>query len=156
MNTYLISIGDWSADGHEQCRYFTFKTDIPLKELQDAYRKSCQTSGLAFDHDTFGYDDPNNICCEYEEYQIGAYHLMMLERAFGNLPLALEDDEKADGACLEPEEFAELILWFCKQSLPSFTYTAFKEKSNRSKTEQPAFNGWWGDLNVQFGYGLFE
>lgn len=52
--------------------------------------------------------------------------------------------------------FAELILWFCQQSLPTFKYEDFKEKTRKSKTAIQALNGWWGDLNVQFGYGLFE
>lgn len=150
-NKFKITIGDWSDDGHGKSDEIIFESNATLKEMQDAYRQSCRTTGIQF----HGYDHRNDysngieICVNYEDSSppIKAVDIMI---AYGIIDISEygDDFDKEDFYFDGGEEFAEYIMKFIGISIPGFQ---FKKISD----EIPPLNGWWGDLNHSFGYGLY-
>ena len=150
-----ISIGDWSEDGHNQYEQFVFESNKPVEEIQQAYKDSCKLTGLQFNHneDYTGlnlnwqhpeYDD-RQICTEYEDGEVSQFAKDILSTHGLDVP---ED--------FYEEEFLQLLIDFIKLSLPDLELVEASFKRSELK-EIPALNGWWNDnLNVQFGYGLYE
>lgn len=145
-NTYKLVIGDWSGDGHGKCQDFLYKTNKELSEIQQAYRDSCELTGVAFHHSHGrGWRE---ICTNYDEYVINNETLELLlkhgmpDDMFENYP-----DEESQFVC--SDDIAGLIMWFIGLSLENFEYEGVN-------SEIKAINGWWGGLNHQFGYGVFE
>jgi hypothetical protein len=168
MNDTLqqITIGDWSDDGHEHKENFVFVSNKTTEELQKAYFASCNKTGYTFDTNvnvngnitpkarllnsyednwlspevvddlmTFGLPDPRG-----EE--------SFLEIISGEKMYDDEfDDEK--GQVFFPEGCFHLVMWFISISLPDLEY-----ETKKQNVEQ--VNGYWGNLNQQFGYGCFQ
>lgn len=62
MNIIRIAIGDWSHDGHGQCDYYLYSTNLTQAEVIEAYNaaRESQPSRL----------DPGESCAEYQESTI--------------------------------------------------------------------------------------
>ena len=168
---FKIVIGDWSGDGHSRFEEFAFEANHSLKNIQSAYRKSYKTVGLQFhgtynDNDYTGqtlikipdgweyskcsdYNKQFGLLSEYEESKISLDQAATLL----SFDIPLTEEQFEDG--LQPEELAVLILHFVKVSLPTLECREVAMTSSMKNTNCPAFNGWWGDLNVFMGYGLF-
>lgn len=158
-----ITIGDWSQDGHNQYDESVFESNKTVEEIQDAYKASCKLTGIQFNHNEdytglkLGYRSPFLICTEYEDSKISAEALEILKKH--NVTVFIDDDNGDDEDpeyYLDQDSFLQLLIDFIKISLPDWTLeeAAFKKSELRTI---PAVNGWWnGNLNVQFGYGLFN
>mgnify|MGYP003474037794 CR=1 FL=1 len=156
MFKFKIPIGDWSGDGHGKCEIFIVECNYPVERVRQAYKDSCKLTGLSFNHneDYTGildskYGDARQIATEYEDNVISDVALEILLKHGIDLKTDWEFDE--DGAYIEgTEEFLHLLFKFIKLSLLDLNYNICEE-------ELPYLNGYWNaDLNVQFGYGLFD
>lgn len=142
---FYINIGDWSEDGHSQSDQFLMESNYSVSELQEAYKKSCEKTGIKI----------HELCSEYGKNEVEPEIVHKLVKVFG-CPLNLcfgedELDEENDEPfyITSPEQMLELIIWFVKLSMP--------EDCTVQRTDEgiPHFNGFWGDLNESFGYGLY-
>jgi hypothetical protein len=109
-------------------------------------------TGVSFNHSE-DYTERGRDWREAENYQIATEYedCSMNQTVYGILsPLISIDDyleEGDDGYYIE--DFEGLWWAFVKLSLPDVTYKLQKD-------EIPNINGYWGELNCQFGYGLFS
>ncbi len=159
-----LTLGDWSGDGHEETDQYVFQINYPVADLQQAYKDSCKKVGIQFNHNENYMGTGGNVYDQiFTEYgdNIIPYEEAALLRAHGILNDDLlngsieEDDEGGiyvtpDG---EGKEFvANLIMRFIAASMPAdFEYQMAKD------FDIEPLNGWWNkNLNVQFGYGLYE
>lgn len=129
-----LNLGDWSQDGHNQTEVVILEVNKTVKEIQEAYLKSCKDSGVEL----------HRLCSDYDENIIDDADLQDLED-FG-IKWLFEHVE--DNLIWDTTSFTNLILDFIKISLPDLTYKIVED-------DIPNLNGFWGDLNVTFGYGLY-
>lgn len=137
-----LNLGDWSQDGHNLTKVVILEVNKTVKEIQDAYRKSCKDSGVEL----------HELCSEYNDDVIDRETIEKLNN-FGIDTLSWVYDsyevDNNDDVYFNILGFRDLILDFIKVSLPDLTYEIVKD-------DIPSINGFWGDLNVSFGYGLFR
>jgi len=163
MNKFYVVIGDWSGDGHDRSEKFLFMSNKTVEEMQQAYKDSCKLTGIQFNHNE-NYTDHKNgygnwwqVCTEYEDGTIKKDALEVLKEHGCKPELFMDsyddDDDDDDFTYLDPEGIARLIVWFIGLSLPDDYYWEF----NETKDDIPCLNGYLNkDLNVQFGYGLYN
>lgn len=157
---FKVVIGDWSSDGHSKSDEYVFEGNYPVSKLRQAYKDSCRLTGVQFNHNQnytgieLGWrerrekNQRREICTEYEDDSMGRFAYDTLKK-FG-----LKVGEYGDS--LGIDEFTELILNFIKLSLPDFKWDEAAFKRSELKNIPP-LNGYWNkELNVQFGYGLYE
>lgn len=153
MSVIKIPIGDWSKDGHNQCDILEYESNYPVQQLQQAYKDSCKLTGLQFNHGDDDYtgiipdwNSPRIICAEYEDSELSSLAQMILKDHGCDL-----DEILANGQYLEVDSFTSLLLWFIGLSMPTDWIC------ERIVSEGEYLNGFWNNnLNVQFGYGLFN
>ncbi|MGG4105263.1 hypothetical protein AAXB25_15200 [Paenibacillus lautus] len=154
-HTIKIPIGDWSDDGHGKYKVFEIESNYPAFDLQEAYKASCKLVGVQFNHnenymgipiDSY-WDNPRLICTEYEDSSLSEFARDALIEHGLDLDEIMEGGEGA----LWDETFTNLLLAFIGLSMPKdWEWNAIKDRSSY-------LNGFWNDnLNVQFGYGLFN
>ena len=147
MKTLMkLTIGDWSKDGHNRMEHYYLNSNYDVHQVREAYKNSCKKTGVTFNHNEdytglgLTYDSPRQIWCEYEEREISEDALKILND-FG-----IDCEATAD-----TEEAAEIIMKFIALSLPDDFKYEF------CKLDAEPINGYWnGELNCQFGYGLFS
>ena len=160
---FKIPIGDWSKDGHNQCEIFDIEANHPVEEIRQAYKDSCKLTGISFNHNqdytglNLPYDHPESedrqICTEYESGNISKLaedilrkHGLDVRDGYDYYEKHQDEEVNIDGC----EHFIEILMKFIKLSLPDMEYKIVKN-------DVPFLNGFWNkDLNVQFGYGLFN
>ena len=160
--TTYLALGDWSNDGHGKHENHYYNVNYPISAIQQAYKNSCEALGIQF-HDGDDFRNPENtdyvtdqIFTEYENDTLRPHEIKILKDA----GLITEDfmktyylEETPDHRIIfgDTESVATLIMRFIAYSMPAdFTYT--------KHTENPIepINGDWCDLNIQFGYGIFD
>ena len=151
MNRFKIVLGDWSDDGHGKYEHYIIQANKPVNEVQEAYKKSCQLTGVSFNDSGNDYTGRNytheeqekfHVCTNYEQNVISK-EVVEVFRSW-NCPFELQD-----GYVEDIDEFVQLLLWFISLSLPDL-------KTEFIDDVIPVFNGYWDEnLNVQIGYGLF-
>lgn len=159
---FKVNIGDWSGDGHSQNEQFIIESNHSVDELQKAYKKSCKLTGIQFNRnedytglkpETYPHEeyDSRLVCTEYEESIISPLALKILKKFKVPLPEQDEEIEEEEKYYAEgPEKFLNILMNFIGLSLKGLEYQIVGE-------ELPYLNGNWNkDLNVQFGYGLFN
>ena len=159
-----IPVGDWSDDGHGKCKDIIIESNLPMEALQQGYKDSCKLTGLSFNHNqdytglNLKWDHPEykdrHIATEYQSSTISRLAEKIL------LEHGIDVWEGFDDAEFDPEDlapiddtshFVELLMAFIELSVPGLEYSIVKQE------DIPALNGYWNDnLNVQFGYGLFD
>jgi hypothetical protein len=162
MNKMYLVLGDWSNDGHGKYDKVLVESNKTVREIQDAYKASCKLTGVSFNHN----DDFTGRTRDYREAH--KYHIATdYERGFDVTDEAKQalkdagfDVEKhfafgmdQDGEQIEDNDVIFLYLWteFVKLSLPDLIINKIPEDESI-----PVINGYWnGNLNVQFGYGLY-
>lgn len=152
MNKMNLVLGDWSDDGHGKTTNVTVEVNKTVVEVQEAYKASCKLTGISFNHNVDYTEKKRDwkeakkymVCTKYEENTLTNEVKEVLKRF--NCP---EDIiENFDEECFE--NFVKLWFWFVKLSLPDLVYTEIKN-------DIPTINGYWNEnLNVAFGYGLFN
>lgn len=160
---FAIPVGDWSDDGHGKCDVYHFVCNYPVEDCRRAYIESCKKTGVQFHHGahTFPYDRTNalngiTICTEYEDYRISQNVLDILSAhgldviGFINRIDTFYVEEDEDGIVAPGSDiFACLIMEFIGLSLNGLRYELQKRPT--------VLNGFWNEeLNVQFGYGLYD
>jgi hypothetical protein len=135
---FTLAIGDWSDDGHGQCKEFTFHCSHKVEQVRAAYLTSVKQFGISFDPDhkakimvlTRGGERSLSDKAQKKLTAIGYDMTKIPEPEF-----------------VSPEELANLILWFAGKQLKNFA---------AEKKEKTYMNGFWNkQLNAQFGYGAF-
>ena len=159
-----LTIGDWSDDGHGKSKEIIYESNKSIEEIQQAYKDSCKLTGLQFntnqDYTELGlrWDHPEydarHIATDYEDNVISKLaeatllkHGIDVWDGFDMKHFNKETDlVHIDG----PQHFCDLLIKFIKLSLPDLE---LEEIPNSIMS----INGWWNEnLNVQFGYGLFN
>lgn len=166
MNKYKLQIGDWSEDGHSKHDDVIFTTNKTALEIRQAYWDSCINTGVAFHHSDMQTMDAYNgiskdldcskikhrILCEYGESYINK-NVVDIFTGYGmSQDDIFEDysDDEGNLSVFDQNTFSKLIFWFISLSLEGFEYSIVEDGLE-------VINGDWDkDLNVQFGYGIYE
>lgn len=150
-NIVTLMMGDPSSDGHGRSEEIDVKTNYPVELLQQAYKDSCKLTGVSFNHNnnftglklSHSEEQDRLICVDYQDNTIPELALEILEQ-HGLSDEFLSKDRHFDGA----DHLAETIMRFIGLSMPEDFEFKLVENS------KIYLNG-WGNLNVQFGYGLY-
>lgn len=163
MNRVKITIGDWSRDGHENYDELVFESNKTVEEIRQAYKDSCKLTGIQFNDMgnnnytdlTLTWQDPEydtrQIAVDYEENTVSKLaHDELWKHGLDTNNYANED------AKLHDQYFLNLLIDFIKLSIPDLLLEEASFKKSELK-DIPAVNGWWNsELNVAWGYGLYE
>jgi hypothetical protein len=138
-----MEIGDPSKDGHNQSKTIYFNSNKSTQELEEAYEKSCDITGLVWtcnknpkingeelDWKNPEYND-RQLFVEYESYELSDLAKSILESH------GVDTDGEWDS-----DSVIDLFFDFLKISLPDF-----KAEFVKDETEL---------LDITIGYGLFE
>ncbi len=117
---FILSVGDWSHDGHNMCDDIHVKSNLCRVDLDKAYE-----AGSA----KVGFNLCKDVCHEYEDSKISRLHYAMLLTA-GITVRELDEYDVEDltsedeyaGLMLEPEQFADLYMQICKLGDSSLEY----------------------------------
>lgn len=149
-NRFKIKLGDPSNDGHGQCKTFIFKCNKTTTEIETAYKKSCELTGLVFTENTdvivegekLNWQHPEysdrKLCVDYESYEPSELAWSILSKhglEKDDYLIAGEDD-------LENEAFLDLFLDFITLSLPGLDYKIIDDTTEV--------------LDLTIGYGRFS
>ena len=171
MKTYkmYLNIGDWSGDGHEKHDRILIESNLPVKDVQQAYKDSCKLTGVQLNHNE-DYTGAKRdwkvardfqILTEYESSKITSNQFKILfEHGLRVEMLAdwNEEDfleyaeESLDGYYIySVDAYVKFWIWFTMLSNPKLKLTELSEDDSI-----PNINGYWDkNLNVQFGYGVY-
>jgi len=152
MNEMYLTLGDPSNDGHGHYDAILCVTNKTLKEIRTAYKASCKLTKISFNHnedytgEKRGYklDSEYRICTDYQVSKLTETVLDVLEEF--NCPY-IKEFKREPYLC--NDDFCVLWWWFVGLSLPGLEWEQKTVKDNI-----PIIND--GDLNVQFGYGLYD
>ena len=145
MNKMQLVLGDWSDDGHGKSESIHIETNKTLSEVRQAYLKSCELTKLAFDEGSL-HRNYHHIAVDYED-NILSEEIIEILKEF-NYPFIneLEDEDNY----IYTDNYVRLWFWFIGLSLDDFQYEIIKDTI-------PVINGYWNkELNVSFGYGLYQ
>ncbi len=156
--TYKMTIGDWSDDGHGKSDQFVFETNTPEDQIRQGYLDAITKSGVALHHTDSGYvtgkfkgfERPKNtiaILVDYETSNIPKETLLRLKNLGVKFDQFDNEEEEGELYC-SCEDAAKLFLEMVRTQINGFEY---KLKNDDIKS----INGFWGDLNVQIGYGTY-
>ena len=153
---YILTLGDYSGDGHEQSEEFLYDCNYDVHKIRQAYKDSCKKLGIAFNNgeDYTGlhlrYNDERKIWIKYGNKAISktAFNILNEAGCFNDIDYYEVDEEYFVD---DTEDCAKLIMNFIALSMPNdFEYKHVQE------TKYETINGWWNnELNEEFGYGLF-
>lgn len=144
-----LCLGDPSGDGHGKHSNILVSTNKPVEEIREAYKSSCQLTGISFNHNDdftgikrdFIEVRKYHVCAEYEEYKL-TQECRKILNDFGI------STENFNADPIE-ENFTKLWFNFVKLSLKDLEWQIIKD-------DIPKINGYGSGLNVQFGYGLYK
>lgn len=158
MKLQSIVIGDWSDDGHGKCERFLFTSNKFDFEIREAFRKSCDLTGYAFDtNDKLpnGSIPKARLLNRYEDSTLTPEVINDFVTNFGLPDPKLDPHpvfkdnlyDEENGQCVGSSDCFNFIMWFISLSLPDLKYMEIKPAS---------INGYWGELNQMWGYGTFS
>lgn len=164
-----LNVGDWSGDGHEKHDRVLIESNLPVKDVQRAYKDSCKLTGLQLNNNEDytnikrGWEDvlDAQILTGYEESKITPNQFKILfEHGLRVEMLAdwNEEDfleyaeESLEGYYIySVDAYVKFWMWFTMLSNPKLKLTKLPEDDSI-----PNINGYWDkNLNVQFGYGVY-
>lgn len=154
---FKVPIGDWSSDGHSKCDEYILCCNYSVETVRQAYKDSCSLTGVQFNHneDYTGiignkYGTERHICTEYDNPYISQFAYDILVEKGLDLTHLDKDDDEDYYIIGDSKEFLDILMNFIKLSLPDLEFELMGE-------DLPYLNGYWNkELNVQFGYGLFD
>lgn len=163
MNKMYLVLGDWSSDGHGKSEKVLVQSNKTVREIQDAYKASCRLTGVSFnDNDDFTGRERDwkekkkyHLFTEYQSgFEASSEAKQALKDAGYDVDKHFSFGMDEDGDQEENNDVVFLHIWteFVKLSLPDLILEVVPQ------TEKiPVINGYWDEnLNVQFGYGLFD
>lgn len=155
MNRFKIKIGDPSDDGHGKYEDFIIESNYTVATVRNAYKESCKLTGIQFSYlgnnNHIGIELTWNnsefsdraIAAEYESRTLSKLATDILIK----FDLINNDNYEDDQYYIEDTyDFVHILLNFIKLSLPEFNYRIVSDNLEVLNS---------GDLNVQFGYGLY-
>ena len=171
-NKVVVTLGDWSDDGHGKYDKIELYISCTVKEMQEAYKASCKKTGISFNiNEDYternkypAYGQAYQVCTDYEQNSISnevRKTLTKFDCPWDTFEIdGMDDISESDyeneeyndkNGYLDNHSFIKLLMWFISLSIENFEWRF------PSKGEQPEyFNGWWDDnLNIQLGYGLY-
>jgi hypothetical protein len=138
MNKYKLTIGDWSGDGHEKTEIIFLETNRSSKEIDELYKKSASLTGIEF----------KKLFKDYEEYSLNKDVIEAFQKHGINISNCLEEYEIEEFE-ESPEEFGfsvdsavKLFIEYLKLSDSELIINVVNDQTE--------------ELNIRFGYGLFE
>lgn len=148
--TYVLPIGDWSKDGHSQSENVTMAVNKPKEEIIAAYHETTSLLNMTFDSNDMRESDPVRLINRWGDSKLDAKVVDILLH-FG---VHFEKFEGYQGpGCdlwiYDAEEAAILFMEFVRISLPDLEYGVVRDQTSY-------LFGYWGDLNISVGYGIFE
>jgi hypothetical protein len=143
---FKVNIGDWSKDGHNQYEVFIVESTEPNEKVQESFKIAGTKIGIIS-----GGNHPRFLIADdYEDSQLNNEHAQNLADAgvkFSDLVFNDGTDEEPNYIIEDPSYFVDLLMRIAQTEL-DFEYSIVND-------EVPDFNGFWGDLNMSMGYGLF-
>lgn len=58
MYKFQLPIGDWSGDGHNECKYYHVSSSKPVDEVREAHYKIEEVTGIDIESVVGVYDEP--------------------------------------------------------------------------------------------------
>ena len=115
MNKFRLPIGDWSGDGHSQCKYYTVSSNKPISEVREAHYKIEETTGINIEELANVYEE-NWIESEDVEklVNIGFYDYINTIEGYSYMKEYAEsivDKEGEEGRDYEVDEDIMAHLW---------------------------------------------
>lgn len=156
MTRFYLVLGDWSEDGHRLSDKLLMEANKGLSEMRQAYKDSCKKTGVSFNHneDFTGKERNHKIAAQYHvctELEEGTL-TQEIRNVFEEYECPYLEEATKDEWIMEKKVFADLLMWFISLSLPGLEW-----KQIPIVDETPVLNGYWNEeLNVQFGYGLYQ
>lgn len=155
-----LTIGDWSEDGHGHYEKHHYEVNYPAESIQQAYKNSCEELGIQFNHnENYMGTEPktvyDQILTEYGNNTLRPNEIKILRDAniltdqFLEYRNLVETDDHHI-ILTETKDVADIIMKFISYSMPNDFFYRYHQ------IESTPINGWWDDLNVQFGYGIFD
>src|SRR5574343_816767 len=155
-DVFTVTLGDWSLDGHQKYCGFDYQASHTIEEQQNAYHQSVTKTGLFFQPGKS--NDPNGICNTYQKNTITGYHIEILRR-YAKIDCTEFGDDGPNGFTPSHKKFAQFFLWFIGLSLPGFEHTNLITRNfmtDKKEDSNKFVNGWWSNLNITIGYGLWD
>lgn len=146
--TYVLPIGDWSKDGHSQSENITMEMNKSKEEIIDAYHKTTELLNMTFDSNDMIGSNPIRLINGWEDDKLSREVADILSSHGVNFELFGDYYPEKDCYFLDAEDAAILFMEFVKISLPDLEYKRINNKT-------PYLFGYWGDLNISVGYGVF-
>lgn len=152
MNIYKLVLGDRSGDGHGSTITLTMAFSHSMEEMQEAYKKSCELTGLQFHkRPDFTGHEPNPWSPEAEnEYRLRKLFVEFGDRdvsAFAKDTLATHGLDLSIFPNIGRDSFVPIFLAFIKLSLPELEWETIEEI--------PTFEAVAGSME-NLAYGMFE
>lgn len=150
----ILNTGDWSEDGHGKNIKTTYNVNHTIKEVQEAYKASCNSTKVSFNHNEdytnsgrdYKESTKYHICTEYGDNILKEEVFDILVNFIGEgVLMTYLDDWDGD---FYIADFEGLWWEFVKITLKDLVYEEIYDNT-------PEINS-YGDFNHQFGYGLFE
>lgn len=140
MYSFIMSIGDWSGDGHEKSEDFIVSSTVPVEKVREAHYRIPEATGIDFEA----------ICSNYGDNCIDKQNM----KALKELGFQFKDPTGLGDQVMDPEEMARLWI-FLLQKADSSLYLQLKRKE-----ELPTLHFYGNDGKgrhiAQIGYGVFN
>lgn len=150
---YVLTVGDWSCDGHSFYHQYLLKSNKSKDELVSAYRESVIASNIVFHN-----NDSPEYHTFYVDYNtddiIDEKDIEMMENYGVNIKRYIEESSYGGYMFETPEAFANVFMEFIKKQLPDLKYEII-DKSQKELDGVEIFNGWWTEFNCGIGYGIY-
>jgi hypothetical protein len=152
---FYIVLGDWSHDGHGKSEKILIKSNLPVEDVQKAYKKSVKDTGFDFAEEVCSEYNDNSVRDKAFEFfqkyksplsEFGLEHA----RGYPSGEGAITEDNYDDYMFTE-DSLVNTLMWFI--GLSAGEGWEWEEITD----EIPCFNGYWSDIvNNSFGYGLYD
>lgn len=104
MYKFIMSIGDWSNDGHGQHVTYTIKSNKPVEEVREAHFNIKDKTGI----------DIENICSEYQDCRLDdTYYNKLLDLGFKFPPTEFDSHD------ITPFTMARIWIFLLNKTDPS-------------------------------------
>lgn len=149
---YVLTVGDWSCDGHSFYHQYLLKSNKPKSEIINAYKESVLASNIVFHNN----DAPtyHKFCVDYGSDTIDDEDINLMESYGVNIKAHLEESTYGGYLFETPENFANLFMEFIKKQLPDLKYEIIDKTSDELDGVE-ILNGWWTEFNFGIGYGIY-
>lgn len=165
-----LNVGDWSADGHEKHDQILIESNLPVADVQQAYKDSCKLTGVQLNNNedytgikreweaAIGFQ----ILAHYEESKITQEQFRVLYEHGLRVEMLADwngedrvdySEESLDGYTIYGvDAYVKFWIWFTTLSNKKLKLTEISDDDSI-----PNINGYWDkNLNVQFGYGIYS